>query len=179
MNDLKVGLDAWIIQDGNYSDFRAGQEAKFALAFVGTLAPVHGAGVPTLEPAEGANYSATGRIVFVHPEVWVCDFGILAYQRNPPPAWATEGRCAGGDIYLGVDPFDYFEHLHALSGMPSLQYNFRLARIWLETTPWTGDKFKRRKAGKTSFREVGQTNAWSDDEGVGHYVLECQYLSRG
>jgi hypothetical protein len=31
MDRLLVGLDAWIIQDGNYPDLRQGQQAEFAL----------------------------------------------------------------------------------------------------------------------------------------------------
>ena len=33
MELLNVGLDAWIIQDGNYADFRVGEEQDFALEF--------------------------------------------------------------------------------------------------------------------------------------------------
>jgi hypothetical protein len=31
MNDWKIGLSAWIIQDGNYGEFRCHQRAEFEI----------------------------------------------------------------------------------------------------------------------------------------------------
>ena len=33
LREVSIGLSAWIIQDGNYGDFRVGQQARFALEF--------------------------------------------------------------------------------------------------------------------------------------------------
>ena len=33
MSDWKIGLSAWIVQDGNYGDFRRHERAEFALEF--------------------------------------------------------------------------------------------------------------------------------------------------
>ncbi|WP_141514508.1 hypothetical protein [Rhizobium sp. M10] len=33
LNELAVGLSAWIIMDGNYGEFQKGQRAAFALEF--------------------------------------------------------------------------------------------------------------------------------------------------
>ena len=184
MNSLRVGVESWIIQDGNYPDFRAGQEARFAMQFGPNPQPAHGAGAPSLNYLAGAMYDATGRIVFTAADAWVCDFGVLAYTAGEPPSGTTVGSCVAGEIYLSIDPFDYFETFCKLPGMPSLFYNFSIRHIWLETTPWvedvdaSGRRFTRRQHGGPSFREVQQTDAWKDDGGFAHYVLECEHLGR-
>ncbi len=33
MSEWKIGISAWIIQDGNYGDFRCHERAEFALEF--------------------------------------------------------------------------------------------------------------------------------------------------
>ena len=87
-----------------------------------------------------------------------------------------------GEIYLGIDPFFYFEDLHKLPGMPALQYDWRIERILLETTPWLSTKrpeggtLMERDKTKESFREVERTDAWQDDEGRGSYELECEKI---
>jgi len=180
MTTLHVGVDSWIIQDGNYPDFRSGQEATFALEFVPTLERVSDPGEPRLHHQQGGVYSARGRVVFAERAAWVCDFGVLAYRSDNRPPWATVGASVGGEIYLGIDPFDYVERLHKLPGMPALAYRFSIARIWLETTPWVqetdldGRQFRRRKDGPPTFREVAATDAWKDDDTFAHYLLECQ-----
>jgi hypothetical protein len=32
-NSFKIGLSSWIIQDGNYPDFKQGERAAFAIEF--------------------------------------------------------------------------------------------------------------------------------------------------
>ena len=180
MTTLHVGLQSWIIQDGNYPDFRSGQEATFALEFVPTLEPVADPGDPRLQHQQGGLYSARGRVVFADPAAWVCDFGVLAYRSDDCPPWATAGASVAGEIYLGIDPFDYVERLHKLPNMPALAYRFSIARIWLETTPWVqetdhyGHQFRRRKDGPPSFQEIAATDAWTDDDTLAHYLLECR-----
>jgi hypothetical protein len=84
-----------------------------------------------------------------------------------------------GEIYLGIDPFMYFEGLKNMSGMPALTYGFRIERIFLETTPWLtqSDEAGRprmvRDDRNESYQEVTETDAWNDDNGHAHYVLQC------
>ena len=33
METLNIGIDSWIIQDGNYGNFVVGQDTKFAIEF--------------------------------------------------------------------------------------------------------------------------------------------------
>lgn len=112
------------------------------------------------------------------------DMGFLAYQESQPPRYATRGSWVEGEIYLGIDPFMYFEQLKNLSGMPSLVYGFRIEQIFLETTPWlsksdeSGRTMMVRNEQNESYREVPKTDAWNDDDGHAHYVLNCVSVDR-
>jgi hypothetical protein len=90
------------------------------------------------------------------------------------------GAAVSGRIYLGVDPFFYFEHLRNEAGMPDLFSDWFVRRILLETTPWTestdarGRRVLARDAGRESFTEVAATDVRNHDGGHGHYILECE-----
>ena len=66
--------------------------------------------------------------------------------------------------------------------MPELRYDWRIRSIWLETTPWLssidekGRTSLRRHEEQESFVEVAETNAWEDDGGHAHYLLECERI---
>jgi len=182
MVTINVGLDGWILSDGNYDDFRAGQETKFALEFYGPGLTQVGTspGGPSLDHEMGSGYLARGQVVYSAPEVWVCDFGVLAYREEQPPDWAHFGAHAAGSIYLGVDPFIYFERLHNLPGMPKLTYRVLIRQVLLETTPWIPDPKGRfaaiRDESRTGFRMVEHTGV-HDNSGFGsHFVLDCDIL---
>lgn len=184
MDKVVVGLSAWIIQDGNYPDFRVGESARFALEFHAHSLRTTCVREPSAEQIRPGRYSFTGRSVYAVGSAWVIDFGLLAYRGQPAPRAAKESDWLEGDIYLGVDPFFYFEELSALPGMPALQYHFRVRRIWLETTPWVeikdgrGRRIITRDDKNESFREVAETNAWEDDGGRAHYLLECERIDQ-
>lgn len=179
IESLNVGVDAWIIQDGNYGDFTVGQKSQFALEFYPhslTSTDVSTTVVVELKPSL---YQVRGQVVYRRNNVWVLDVGFLAYQESKPPKFASEGSWVEGEIYLGIDPFMYFEHLKNQPGMPSLTYSFRIGQILLETTPWvtiadeSGRTMMSRDERNESFREVAETDAWNDDGGNAHYVLNC------
>jgi len=98
-------------------------------------------------------------------------------------AEATVGAWLDADIYLGIDPFFYFEELHARPKMPKLQSGWRIKSIVLETIPWLSTKNENggntltRNGSKRTFKEVAETHAWDDDEGRGEYVLECERIA--
>lgn len=112
------------------------------------------------------------------------DFGIMAYEKRTPPPFAKVGTWIDGEINLGIDPFFFFEDLHKQPGMPAQQYDWRIERILLETTPWLctkrpeGGTLMERDKSKESFREVERTNAWEDDERRGSYELECEKIGK-
>lgn len=179
---MHVGLAAWIIQDGNYGEFEAGREYRFALEFSSHNIAVASAAssVPRLSHLSDALHDASGAIVFCTDSVWVVDFGVPAFQEAKPPAWAKTGASVSGRVYIGVDPFFYFERLKSEKGMPNLFRQWFIRRILLETTPWKestdahGRKVLTRDSARESFAEVPATDAWNHDGGHGHYVFECE-----
>jgi hypothetical protein len=190
------GLDSWIIQDGNYADFRVGQTAQFALEF-GTkgsmvasqakpraeLRPVRWAASDTASESvagDGAwvvddppTYDFVARVV--HREPWVIDFGLRAYTEHLEEPLGEEGTVVSFSGYLGVDPFMYFERLAEDEKIPPLIYTWRIDRIGRETAPWIErePRYFVRDRSKSAFVEVQETNAWEDDGGHAAYVLEC------
>jgi hypothetical protein len=181
---LHVGLASWIIQDGNYEDFTVGGSYRFALEFFPfDIAPStrsHGDVVPSLHHMVGATHGACGKVVRAKPSGWVVDFGVPAFQNAEPPGWAQPGVLVTGQVHLGVDPFFYREELKNEPGMPNLLRGWLIRRIVLETTPWQtstdsgGRTVITRAEASRSFVEVQRTDAWNDDDGHAHYVLECK-----
>ena len=182
MKTLQVGLSSWIIQDGNYGEFEAGREYRFALEFyapdlVIDTSPVEAC---ALVPLGNAKYRGDGCVTFGSDKAWVIDVGVPAYRDERLPDRAHVGSRVTGDIYIGIDPFFYFESLSALPGMPDLYRRWFVRRILLETTPWlemvddSGRTLRTRDESKVGYIEVDATDAWNDDDGHGHYLLECE-----
>jgi hypothetical protein len=176
---MQIGIDAWIIQDGNYPDFEVGQSARFALEFYAHSVAAATAPVQRFTLTRPARYDLSGIVAFRTNDVWVIDAGFLAYSESQPPLFATLGSAVTGDFYLGIDPFFYFEDLCRLQGMPELRYEWRIDSIARETTPWistidtAGREVLQRDEPRTSYEPVDRTNAWHDDSGNGSYILEC------
>jgi hypothetical protein len=179
MESLNVGVDAWIIQDGNYSDFTVGQKTQFALEFYPHSLKSSDSKSSVVLNVRASLYKVCGQVVYCTKNVWVLDAGFFAYQESQPPKFARKGSWVEGEVYLGIDPFMYFEGLRNQSGMPSLTYSFRIGQILLETTPWltkedeSGRTMMVRDEQNESYREVAETDAWNDDNGNAHYVLKC------
>jgi hypothetical protein len=83
-----------------------------------------------------------------------------------PPEWFS------GEIYIGVDPFPYFEKLAREPEAPALIYDWKIQRIEVETAPrilqdgaWIFDPDRRRLA------DVRTT--YGGDE----MILHCELLS--
>ncbi len=182
---LHVGLSAWIIQDGNYGDFEVGQEAKFALEFYSPqdLRTAH-RGPAFADRITASRYRVQARVAFSGPQAWVIDTGrFMAFQQGEPPSHASVGTWMEGTIYLGVDPFFYFEELHRIAGMPLLSYRWVVRDVMREVTPWvevkdqSGRATRKRDEGKEAFVSAAKTDAWHDDEGHGHYVLGLEQMA--
>ncbi len=184
MDPLNVGVDSWIIQDGNYGDFTVGQKIQFALEFYPHSIKPTDLRTSVAVELKPSLYQVRGQVVYCRNSLWVLDAGFLAYQEHQQPTFATEGSWVEAEIYLGIDPFMYFEGLKNLSGMPSLTYSFRIGQILLETTPWlkgvdeSGRTMNSRDVQNVSYREIAETDAWNDDGGDAHYVLKCFSLSK-
>jgi hypothetical protein len=179
MDSINVGLESWIIQDGNYTDFSVGERRRFALDFVAeqdwrtATSPV-----PHMAHVHGDRYDVTARVAFLSSRTWVIDCGnFLLYREEPPPKGLPESLISGR-IRVGIDPFFYREDLRTLPGMPDLYNDFRIEGVELETTPWLpeGDGM-RRQTGEPTFVDLNRTDAWNDDDGNGTYVLLCRRVT--
>jgi len=183
-NDLQIGLSSWIVQDGNYPDFKSGGRYRFAVEFGPYNVSVEKTAPTSLacRHISGARYEVDAKIVVMTERFWVIDVGVLLFQDAVPHAEAAVGKGLRGEIYIGVDPFFYFERLQYERGMPNLFYEWRLNKILLETTPWiesrdsAGRTVLTRGDDKEAFIEVDETNAWEDDDGRAHYIFECELL---
>lgn len=175
-------MSGWIIQDGNYGEFEAGREYRFALEF-GSLRLVvdtEPVSEPRLSLVGSAIYEARGVIVFRSDSAWAVEFGIPAYEEGKAPAWASVGDPIRGRVYLGVDPSSSTERRKDVTGMPELIRTWFVRRILLNTTPWTdatdavGQTIRTRDVARESFVEVPATDAWNHERGNAEYLLECE-----
>jgi len=174
---LQVGLSSWIIEDGNYRDFSVSDVRSFALEYINED-EFQPAVTPTSHRYLGdARHQVCGRRVHLggllqhlRPTWCVIDFGVLAYRElhslaAPPDSFS-------GELYLGVDPFGYFESLAREPDAPPLIYNWRIHRIEVETAPrvlregmmiYDPDKLKQA--------DVADTRRGED------FVLHCERLA--
>jgi hypothetical protein len=135
---------------------------------------------PSLVTLGGALYDATGSVMFQCEEAWVVDFGVPAFREERPPTVASVGASVQSRLYLGVDPFFYFERLSSIPGMPKISQNWLVHGIQLETTPWVeapdeaGRTCRTREESQKSYEVVSATDAWKHDGGLGHYLLDCE-----
>lgn len=90
-----IGLPSWIIQDGNYEDFKRGDQAAFALEFNAPAALdviQEDARAPSLEHLHSSIYRILGKVIHVRDcEWWAIDVGTLMYKAGKPPPEAEEG----------------------------------------------------------------------------------------
>lgn len=169
MESWWVGLDAWVLEDGNYPDFVTGERRQFALELgydrSDRLVPLAGAPARTCRhTGRGARYRVSGQLLRAATEpmtdAFVLDVGVLAYTQwlvlddlQPPAAgdWLT------GEIALAVDPFMYRDELAARPGMPPLAYTWTVEEVQLRA----GD----------AWQTVPRTRVWEDEGG---YRLRCR-----
>jgi hypothetical protein len=81
-NSLIVGLSSWIIQDGNYRDFKRGDQASFALEFNAPTAldVVEDAQTPSLEHLHGSIYRVLGKVAL---RIQVSDHDLRTHTARP------------------------------------------------------------------------------------------------
>jgi hypothetical protein len=111
MGDWKIGLSAWIIQDGNYGDFRCHEQAEFALEFFSENYRPSSSSEKQARWIRASRYAVNAEVIFTAERCFVIDFGILAYREAEPPKSFRKGSWLQAEIYLGIDPFFYFEAL--------------------------------------------------------------------
>ena len=177
-----VGLSSWIIQDGNYPDFTRGAQVAFALEFYsanGLSILDEGGQVASLEHLHSSTYRLVGRVIHLRDsEWWAIDAGLLMYRKEKPPFGLKEGDWVAGDVYVGVDPFFYFERLSRHHTAPPLIYDWLIKKIEMQTAPFikSDDGHIVRDPNQLGWREIDATKAGNDGVGA-EYVLHCERLS--
>jgi hypothetical protein len=182
MDTINVSLASWIIQDGNYGDFEAGQNYCFALEYYAPQ-PLERAkfGSRMIKRASAYRYDVCGQVLYCTEEVCVIDFGLRAYHEEPKEV-VRVGEWLRGRIHLGIDSFSYFETFKDYPGMPNLFYRFHVSTILLESTPWVRNRYEEypnyieRDQTREGFVPVARTDALKDDDGNADYILQCQII---
>jgi len=179
MRHISIGIDSWIIQDGNYGDFAVGDLKKFALEFVGEKLTPSTPGERSAQLLHTSVYRVRAEVIFVDTKVWVIDFGLRAFWESEPPAFVQVGSWVEGDVFVGIDPFFYMEYLHKIPDMPNLYYDWKVAAMLRDDTPWLsavnekGGVTLTRAPARAQWTQVQKTLAWEEGEGRSSYVLEC------
>ena len=177
-----LGLSAWIIQDGNYGDFKRSDQASFALEF---HAPTELVAVEldspsvALEHVHGSTYRMVAKVFHVREvEWWAIDAGIRMYREGRPPPGIVEGSWVSGEAYIGVDPFPYLERHSRHHTAPGLIYDWKIGMIELNIAPWVDipGGGRMRDSSRPGWREIEQTEAWKDGA-VADYLLHCKLLN--
>ena len=191
-----IGLDSWVLQDGNYTDVVAGERRQFALELgyrrAARLAPApdHERTPRCAHTGRGTAYDVCGEVLRSstqpHGDAFVLDVGLQVYTQwmvlddlQPPGA----GDWLSGEISLAVDPFFYMDQLQALPGMPPLIYTWTVEEVQLDLTPQIlvepGHPLHEgpregpqrvRDVTREVWRPVERTRAWEEDGG---YRLGC------
>lgn len=170
-----IGLSAWIIQDGNYGDFSVGQRAEFALEFYARDQLRRAADAARRASfIEDALYEVSATVTAVQKHAWVLDFGVQAYSEEAPPGDVRVGDRVTGVVYLGVDPFPYFERLAGSPGMPALVYTWDILSIGRLVRAGADGERTMEAEGPYRYEAVDNTDAWHDDHGgVAEYRFTC------
>src|SRR6267142_775971 len=135
--NLGIYLSRWIVEDGNYDDFRVGERRKFGLEFWAS-SPLKRTTDHRTSLQEQRDHSCcvSGRLLFATDSVLVIDCGVLAYSERKSE---IEGGCSVGDfvqgeLKFGIDPFFYFESHSKIRGIPALIYEWQINSIEHDTT---------------------------------------------
>lgn len=176
-----VGLDSWVVQDGNYPDFVTGQRTEFAVEFAsrGGLTLLDGPQEVSVRWIGGSHYEVTAQVVHDKPNAQVLDFGILAYHFvgiEDPKHQTRIGAWVTGEINLGVDPFFYFDQLAHEEGFPDLIYTWTVQEILQkvgEESPHIGGDHVHADTSQ-DFVRIEKTDVWGDDSTLPSYLLRCR-----
>lgn len=192
-----IGLDSWVLQDGNYTDFAVGQRRQFALEFgylrSRRLQHTQARQTSVRHSGSGTTHAVTGELLQAPRDremvLFILDFGLLAYDRQmvlddlePPPV----GSWLEGEISLHVDHFIYMDHFGPRGLAPALIYTWRIDDIQIDTSPiiWIDASHPdyvgpdegpepRRDRDRESWRSVRRTQT---HEYGGGYRLLCTLL---
>lgn len=166
-NQWDIGVASWIIQDGNYEDFKVENPVEFALQFYSKeFYPSH-IKQKFSEKSGPSKYVINGEVIYLSPDAWILDFGVCAYRADEPPPGITLNSFVAAEIYLSIDDFVYYDYLYEIIGMPPMIYSWDINSIIQESRP---APYSNKQP---IYKFVNKTNAWEDCGGSCHYILSC------
>jgi hypothetical protein len=194
---LTVGLESWVIQDGNYPEFVTGQRSEFALELYAAdgLRRTDPVDQPGCRLIADSTYEVGAEVVHADRHALVLSFGLLSYSIHMidvPGRRLRAGDWVAGGINLSVDPFFYFEELAKRRRLPPLIYAWRVHEVLQRTAPLVlanpgdipGDPVAEqamaegtlhiRDPSQHGWETIAKTDAWQDDDGNANYLLRCR-----
>jgi hypothetical protein len=180
MDNWYVNVNSWIIQDGNYQDFNKNEIYHFAIEFYSDNLIETAQEEISSTRINASNYKICGKVVFSSNDFVVIDIGVLIYSENKDISKYHVGDYLSGSIWLGIDPYFYFEYGYKIEKIPALIYKWKIDKILIQTAPFIesidtfGRKYLQRDELKLNHKEVLKTNAWEDDNGNADYILICE-----
>jgi hypothetical protein len=187
-----IGLNSWIIQDGNYPDFEAGQIAEFAVEFwiPEDAKPVACDGEISAKKVGAYLYDTVAEVVLQTDDITILDIGILVYNESSLPlrSFPPQGTRFAIQLGLGVDPFFYFESLCNIPEIPPLIYSWKISSVLIQTKPFleietvaksnflSGGKALVQDPQQFGYKEIPMTDAWHDNNGSAEYLFLCDLL---
>ncbi len=176
---VSIGLASWIIQDGNYGDFKVNDAAAFALEFHPWVPLEVAEATPTstsMEHVGGAEYEIVAQVIHATAKWWVIDAGLRLFCQQSPPGQAKPGTWLVGRVELGIDPFFYFESLALEPDAPASIYDWVIEAIEMQTAPLieVQPRLLARDPSRLGWKSVRETRAWTDDGGHAEYLLRCR-----
>ena len=182
--NLEIYLSRWIVEDGNYDDFRIGEMRKFGLEFWASSPLKRSTDRLTfLREQRDHSYTVSGRLDFAADGVWVIDVGVRAYSERESEIenGCTVGDFVRGELKFGVDPFFYFERLCKIPRIPALIYEWQINSIEQNTTPYilsSDGRMYIRDESRRSFKTVSGTdkNLAIPSDQCPEFILYCSRL---
>ena len=143
MNEWVVAISPWIINDGNYSEFFAGQVVEFGLMLKVADVQVSNSDKKTAVSIMQNQYQFAGEITYVADSFCVLDLGIEGYSKfRTAPAYAQIGQHIEGQIKILLDDF-FLSHTLANVMHPPLIYTWRINQVVETVTPVVFEKNSR------------------------------------
>jgi hypothetical protein len=159
---MLIGINSWILQDGNYKDFEKGQTRKFALEYApATKLRKSTKQVKECTPLGEGHYRVNAQVVYMETEVHPCtyvstkngkrverkdtreetivvlDLGeIMVYDEPVDKKPYEKGGFVEGEIWVGIDPFFYKDGYCKRPGMPALTYTWTIEKIEMLLAPY-------------------------------------------
>jgi hypothetical protein len=158
---LKISINSWVIQDGNYPNFRQGEVRDFALEFFGKVNKTCSNKEKSCLHLSEAKYQVNAQVVYGHTTrhgcvrvskndktrtevpghyeetVTVLDCGeFMAYRGTSMRPPYLQGDYVEGEVWIGVDPFFYKEDFCKRPEMPKLTSSWKIEKIEINTAPF-------------------------------------------